>query len=118
DLFVYGTLMSGHVRWRFLEHFVAEGPEPVTVPGRLFDTGLDFPAARFDLDGMVHGQWFRLMPDRVDDALARLDEVEGAASGYYRRVVVTSDDGRRAWAYEFGGSTDDLIDLDGRWTGA
>ena len=117
-VFVYGTLMVGHVRWPLLAPYVDGELSPATVGGRLFDTGLDFPAARFDLDGTVHGLLASLRPDLVDEALAHLDEVEGSAHGHYHRVVVTTHDGRAAWAYEFGGPVDDFVDLDGRWTGA
>jgi gamma-glutamylcyclotransferase (GGCT)/AIG2-like uncharacterized protein YtfP len=105
--------MVGRVRWPILQPYVLEGPTEATVPGRIFDTGLDFPAARFDLAGTVHGELFR-----VDArALPLLDEVEGAAHGLYRRVVVTTGAGQAAWSYEFGGDVDDFLDLDGRWTG-
>jgi gamma-glutamylcyclotransferase (GGCT)/AIG2-like uncharacterized protein YtfP len=113
-VFVYGTLKAGHCRWPLLEPYVLDGPSPATVPGRVYDTGLDFPAARFDHDGTIHGEVFEVR----EDALPLLDEVEGAAHGLYGRVEVTTDDGRRAWAYEFGGEVDTFVDLDGRWTGA
>ncbi len=120
-LFMYGTLMVGHCRWPILEPFVAAGAAgavPASVPGRLFDTGLDYPAARFDLVGVIHGQVVVLRPDRVAEALRILDEVEGGVKGDYRRVEVRTAAGPTAWSYEFGGDTDGLIDLDGRWTGA
>lgn len=116
-VFVYGTLMVGHCRWHLLEPYVEGELTPATVGGRLFDTGMDFPTARFDLDGTIHGLVGRLRPETVDEALDRIDEVEGAANGFYRRVSVTTDDGQVAWAYEFGGPVDDFVDLDGRWTG-
>ena len=109
--------MTGRVRWPLLEPYVADGPWSTTVPGRLYDTGRDFPAARFDVEGTIHGERFRLDPSTLEAALAHLDEIEGAADGYYRRVVVTTGDGEQAWAYEFGGAVDRFVDLDGRWTG-
>ena len=109
--------MVGHVRWPLLEPYVVGELAPATVRGRLYDTGLDFPAARFDLDGTIHGLLGRLRAGVVDQALAHMDEVEGAANGYYHRVRVTTDDGVEAWAYEFGGPVDGFVDLDGRWTG-
>lgn len=120
-LFVYGTLKVGHCRWPILEPFVhggATGLTEATVPGRLYDTGLDYPAARFDHDGTIRGQVGRLVADRMQEALEVLDEVEGAVVGEYRRVVVVTRDGERAWAYEFGGSAAGLPDLDGVWEGA
>ena len=47
-LFVYGTLRPGDVRWRFLQPFVVDEGWPDTIEGRLFDTGLDYPAAILD----------------------------------------------------------------------
>lgn len=120
-LFVYGTLMVGHCRWPILEPFVeagANGAVAARAPGRLFDTGLDYPAARFDLAGVIHGQRFVLRPTRAIEALRVLDEVEGGVKGDYRRVEVRTEAGPTAWSYEFGGEIDGLIDLDGRWSGA
>ena len=110
--------MVGHVRWPLLEPFVDGGPTPATVAGRLYDTGLDFPAARFDQEGTIEGELFRLRPERRVEALDLLDEVEGSANDYYHRVLVTTIAGEPAWAYEFGGSVDEFTGLDGRWTGA
>lgn len=113
-VFVYGTLKVGHCRWPLLEPHVTDGPEPATVAGRLYDTGMDFPAARFDHDGTIHGELFEVR----SEALELLDEVESTANGYYRRVVVTTHAGDEAWAWAFGGEVDGFVDLDGRWTGA
>jgi gamma-glutamylcyclotransferase (GGCT)/AIG2-like uncharacterized protein YtfP len=106
--------MRGRVRWPLLEPYVLAGPRPAAVAGRLYDTGLDFPAARFDRQGTIHGE----LVDVRAEALPVLDEIEGTAHSLYGRVVVTTDAGEDAWAYEFGGPVDDLVDLDGRWTGA
>jgi gamma-glutamylcyclotransferase (GGCT)/AIG2-like uncharacterized protein YtfP len=119
-LFVYGTLMVGHRRWPILEPFVEDGvggAVPSTVPGRLFDTGLDYPAARFELPGVIQGQIFVLRPQRAVEALDVLDHVEGGVEGDYHRVEVLTDAGLTAWSYQFGGEVDGLVDLDGRWTG-
>lgn len=119
-LFVYGTLMVGHCRWPILEPFVeagASGAVPDRVSGRLFDTGRDYPAARFDLVGVIRGQSFVLRPSRMAEALRVLDGVEGGVEGDYRRVEVRTAAGLAAWSYEFGGETDGLVDLGGRWTG-
>ena len=119
-LFVYGTLMVGHCRWPILEPFVeagADGAVRSRVPGRLFDTGLDYPAARFDLDGLIHGQTFVLRPRRAAEALRVLDDVEGGVEGAYHRVEVRTDANLTAWSYQFGGTIEGLVDLDGRWTG-
>ena len=92
-LFVYGTLLPGQARWHFLEPFVEPKAHPDSISAQLFDT--------------------------VDDALRMLDDVEGAVRGLYRRVAVTTQQGRRAWVYEYGADPADNIDLieipDGDW---
>ena len=75
------------------------------VAGTLFDTGAGYPAAVFEGEhpGVIRGRVFELVGERLDDALATLDEVEGAVDGLYHRVVCTSADGRPVWAYQYGG---------------
>jgi gamma-glutamylcyclotransferase (GGCT)/AIG2-like uncharacterized protein YtfP len=99
-LFVYGTLRPGEVRWQHLAPFVVGEGVDTTVAGDVFDTGLDYPAARFGGDRRIKGRVYELT--RIDDALAHLDEVEGAVRGLYHRVTVETTSGHRAWAYECG----------------
>lgn len=107
-LFVYGTLQPGESRWHHLAPFVApsvahsvdtDGIDDA-VSGALFDTGVGYPAARFDREGRIVGRVYELID--VVGAMVHLDEVEGAVRGLYRRVVVHTDGGVRAWAYECG----------------
>jgi len=100
-LFVYGTLRPGEVRWHHLEEFVVGDGVDATVPGDVYDTGLDYPAAMFGGESVIRGRVYELRPDRIDDALEHLDRVEGAVRGLYRRVEVTTSAGT-AWAYECG----------------
>ena len=105
-LFVYGTLRPGEVRWRHLEPFVVGVGLPDAVRGHLFDTGLGYPAAilsgdDYGDDEHVRGQTFELQSRSIDAALERLDEVEGAVRGLYRRIEVLTERGARAWAYEY-----------------
>jgi gamma-glutamylcyclotransferase (GGCT)/AIG2-like uncharacterized protein YtfP len=102
-IFVYGTLLPGQSRWQFLRPCVVDEGQPATVEGVLFDTGLGYPAAVFAGDGRVHGRLFELVAERVDESLAALDLVEHTADEYYRRVVVHTDAGQSAWAYEYTG---------------
>jgi gamma-glutamylcyclotransferase (GGCT)/AIG2-like uncharacterized protein YtfP len=99
-LFVYGTLRPGEVRWQHLAPFVVGEGVDTTVAGDVFDTGLDYPAARFGGVGRINGRVYELT--RLDDALTHLDEVEGAVRGLYRRVTVETASGHLAWAYECG----------------
>jgi gamma-glutamylcyclotransferase (GGCT)/AIG2-like uncharacterized protein YtfP len=101
-LFVYGTLRPGDVRWSFLEPFAADTGIDDIVPGDLFDTGLDYPAATFGGHGTITGRTYELRADRLDEALEVLDEEEDTVLGLYRRVTVTTRRGITAWAYEYG----------------
>lgn len=104
SLFVYGTLRCGDVRWSFLEPYVHDHGIDDTVAGTLFDTGLGYPAAVFDplAPSSIVGRTYLLVADRLDVALTVLDEEEDTVLGLYRRVLVTTAAGRRAWAYEYG----------------
>jgi gamma-glutamylcyclotransferase (GGCT)/AIG2-like uncharacterized protein YtfP len=104
SLFVYGTLRRGDVRWSFLEPYVHDDGVDDTVAGALFDTGLGYPAAVFDplATTTIIGRTYRLVEDRLDVALAVLDEEEDTVLGLYRRVAVTTGSGRDAWAYAYG----------------
>jgi len=100
-LFVYGTLRPGQQRWPFLEPFVVDGGEDLSVAGALYDTGHGYPAAKFDRDGTILGRVYSLRIDRLDECLELLDEVEGAVQDLFRRVSITTSTGVEAWAYEY-----------------
>jgi gamma-glutamylcyclotransferase (GGCT)/AIG2-like uncharacterized protein YtfP len=99
-LFVYGTLQPGRLRWPFLEPFVV-GHGPATVPGRLYDSGFGWPVATFDAiePALVPGTLVDLDPERADEALAVMDDVEATATDLLARVAVTTVDGDAAWTY-------------------
>ncbi|MEQ1874107.1 MAG: gamma-glutamylcyclotransferase [Ilumatobacteraceae bacterium] len=102
-LFVYGTLQPGESRWHELAAFVNGEGVRTTVPGMVYDTGLDYPAARFSPDtaaDVIRGRVYEFDDSRRDAALSRLDAVEGAERGLYQRVVVRTAAGPLAWAYE------------------
>ena len=109
-LFVYGTLRQGDVRWKFLEPFVVDAGTDDAVSGELFDTGLGYPAARFDGapdDRMrVRGRTYELIEASVGQALHDLDIVEGAVRGLYQRIRVQTENGYDAWVYQFGADPD------------
>ncbi|MCX6519243.1 MAG: gamma-glutamylcyclotransferase [Actinobacteria bacterium] len=105
-LFAYGTLLPGDVRWHFLQRFVTDEGLVDRADGRLFDTGEGYPAAVFGAGipaSVIHGRVFTLLAELVDEALATLDDVEGAVAGDYRRVEIVTHEGRSAWAYAYGG---------------
>lgn len=102
-LFVYGTLRPGDVRWALLSPFVEGEGVPDRVRGRLYDTGLGYPAAVFGgADHLIVGRTFTLWADRRERALASLDAEEGTVAGLFRRVAVTTERGVDVWAYAYG----------------
>lgn len=111
-LFAYGTLLPGEVRWPILAPYVVDEGVADTTGGRLFDTGVGYPAARFDGGATIHGRVFTFRADRYEEALEALDEVEGAVEGAYRRLEITTASSVRAWAYEYGGGLE-LVEIPG-----
>jgi gamma-glutamylcyclotransferase (GGCT)/AIG2-like uncharacterized protein YtfP len=117
-LFVYGTLQPGHLRWPFLEPF-AIGHRPADVLGALFDSGFGWPVATFRPDGggadAVPGTLVDLDPERADEALAVMDDVEATATDVFTRIAVTTVDGRVAWAYHCAAPEPGMARI-ARWT--
>lgn len=101
-LFVYGTLRPGDVRWPLLQRYVDDEGVDDTTTGRLFDTGLEYPAAVFGEGDRIHGRTYRLNAELLVEALAVLDEEEDTVDGVYRRVRVVTAGGIDAWAYAYG----------------
>jgi gamma-glutamylcyclotransferase (GGCT)/AIG2-like uncharacterized protein YtfP len=115
-LFVYGTTMPGHLRYPRIEDFVAETSR-ARVPGRLYDSGNGYPAAKFgggSSQGSIEGYLLRLRPERAAEARRAFTELEG---GLFEPVPVTTDGGVSATAYEWIGPVDGLTRLDGMWNG-
>jgi gamma-glutamylcyclotransferase (GGCT)/AIG2-like uncharacterized protein YtfP len=101
-VFVYGTLQPGDVRWPILAAYTDDAGVADSVVGEVFDTGLDYPAARFGGGGTIAGRTYRLRSETIDEALRSLDDEESSVPGRYRRVAVTTGRGVEAWAYEYG----------------
>lgn len=118
-LFVYGTLLPGDVRFHLLQPFVVDDGWADSIPGRLFDTGEDYPAAlldhRAEPGGTIRGRTFALLETSAIRALEVLDDVEGVVAGAYRRVAVTTASGVRSWVYEYGGGLDLTVIESGDW---
>lgn len=115
-LFVYGTLMPGHLRWGVLEPH-ATGWRPAAVEGHLYDTGQGWPAAVFvPGDDLVRGWAVDLRAEVAQVVLAHLDEVEGVDEGLFRRVEVALLGGEAAIAYELGTEPAALLRI-GVWDG-
>lgn len=112
-LFVYGTLMPGHLRWPLVAAH-ATAWEPAEVRGSLWDTGSGWPAAVLrpgDDDGhtvevgFVPGWRIDLRPTAARSVVRTLDAVEGVSDPPARhdrfvRVQVTPVGGAATvWAY-------------------
>lgn len=96
-IFVYGTLKKG---FRNHDRFCgnAISIEPVTVNGRLYDTGWGFPAMQLsdNPDDIVHGEIITL----PEADLPAIDRLEGVPRLYQRiEVMVMSETGTESAAY-------------------
>lgn len=111
-LFVYGTLLPGEARWRFLRPFAISWA-PARAQGRLWDTGRGYPAAVFGEEGFIPGALVRLAPGTGAEALRLLDALEGEGTLYDRVVVRTS--AGDAIAYEWLGPTQGFRLLPDGW---
>lgn len=119
-LFVYGTLRPGESRWHHLAPYVVDDGVVDAATGHLFDTGQGYPAALFGqrTEGpapVIRGHTFALLEQSLAQALDHLDAVEGAVRGLYRRIVVSTAAGVRAYAYEYGGGLDLAPIASGDW---
>lgn len=117
ELFVYGTLLRGDVRWPLLEQFVTGEGHPDEVTGLLYDTGLDYPAAIFDESStsLIYGRRYTLRLESIDEALRKLDVEEDTVDGLYTRVEVTTRSGAPCWAYAYGTGLDLTPIPSGNW---
>ena len=115
-LFVYGTLRPGDVRWHFLEPWVVDAGRDDSVRGRLFDTGLGYPAAMFGDGGIILGRTYELARATLGRALRTIDDEESSVAGGYHRVLVDTRTGVSAWAYAYGGGLELAAIPGGDWT--
>ena len=97
--FVYGTLKPEGLYWPHVAALVAYW-EPGQVQGKLYDTGLGYPAAIFGEDGTIDGILLFVIDAKVAQITAIMDEIEEEGRAY-RRVEVATLDGQEAVAYEW-----------------
>jgi gamma-glutamylcyclotransferase (GGCT)/AIG2-like uncharacterized protein YtfP len=109
DLFVYGTLLPGHLRWPMIRQAVVAVVD-AEVRGVLYDTGSGYPAARFapGATTVVTGAVLTL----AAGALEVIDRIEGPG---YRRVRVTTTAGGAAVSYEWIGPLEGLVAMARPW---
>lgn len=110
--FVYGTTMPGHLRYQYIEEFIAAAT-PDRVTGRLYDTGAGYPAAVFGGGiEMIEGYRLEIRPGREAEARRVFTSME---SGLFDPVTIRTEAGYEATAYEWVDSVEGLEELDGRW---
>ncbi|MCA1833773.1 MAG: gamma-glutamylcyclotransferase [Actinomycetota bacterium] len=98
-VFVYGTLLPGQWYWSRINRWVDRW-EPAEVHGKLYDTGLGYPAAAFGPEGRIYGVLVHFRPGTHEAARDVIDEIEGEGTEY-RRVEVETISGTKAAAYEW-----------------
>ena len=104
EIFVYGTLMPGQLRWPALQP-VASRVRPDTVPGRLYRTPYGWPAADFrPSSANVPGAVVTIHRDKTAVALSTLDAIEGVDSGLFTRRGVLTCQGSLCWSYQWAGN--------------
>lgn len=106
-LFVYGTLLQGEPRSRYLED--CKLIQSMEIPGELYDTGRGYPAGLFDKDSeeTVRGELYAICED-VDKKLKELDEIEGTETGLYKRKKLRHKN-HSFYIYEAGESLRDCL---------
>jgi periplasmic divalent cation tolerance protein len=115
-VFVYGTLRPGswnHDRW--LAPWLAAPCRPASLRGHALHhhDGLPYLVPDTSVrDDVVVGDVADVDPDRYDDAMAALDELEGVDIGHLVRVEVELVGGEPAWAYVAGPLVADALGPD------
>ncbi len=107
-IFVYGSAMPGQWGYDVIDRFV-ESSTRDEVDGSLYDSGLGYPMAKFDLGGSIPGFLITLDEATLDDAMRALTQFE---SGLFHPVEVRTRSGATALAYEWIGSTEGYPRID------
>ena len=118
-LFVYGTLMSGEVRYEELTPYI-ESKEDANMRGILYDLR-SYPGVKVG-EGIVHGELIKM--NDVESCLNDMDLIEGF-NGYetnnslYERTIVpihTNNGVHWAWTYVYSGHVEENNRIEnGRW---
>jgi len=112
-VFVYGSSMPGESRYDEIKEYVESSARAV-VDGLLYDTGLGYPAAKFEPGGQIPGFLLTLDPATAD---AFMREQTALESGLFAPVTVQTHSGVAATAWEWIGATDGLPPIDA-WDGS
>jgi gamma-glutamylcyclotransferase (GGCT)/AIG2-like uncharacterized protein YtfP len=98
-VFVYGTLLQGELRSRFLSD--CKLLKILEIPGTLYDTKRGYPAALFERRSRstVSGELYIM--GNPDKKIAELDAVEDVDSGLFKKVILKHK-GEEFISYEAG----------------
>lgn len=104
NVFVYGTLRTGHGNHRLVESFV-KASKPGTIQGDLFCTAYGLPIVTPGA-GTVHGEWLQFDDQHVRPVLKILDDLEGfrlysLGTSSYWRVPVQDQKRKRTHGYMY-----------------
>ena len=100
DVFVYGTLKPGQVRWPLLKQYAPAYVARCEYPGYLYDCGA-YPAAVFTPDATdthIVGYSVTFLAHQQEEILATLDKVEGVSYGLFVQKEIDVS----VYAYEIG----------------
>ncbi|MDQ0576768.1 septum formation family protein [Agromyces albus] len=112
-VFTYGSSMPGESRYGEIKEYVESSTRAV-VEGLLYDSGLGYPAAKFEPGGEIPGFVLTLDPDTAD---AFMREQTALESGLFAPVTVQTQSGVSATAWEWIGATDGMPRIDA-WDGS
>ena len=92
-VFAYGTLRKGFGNHYIVEPFV-ESIQPGTIRGTMYHAGY-FPYVIQRGEGRVIGEWLSIRPDKEEEALSRMDIMEGYYGegewNHYERIWVRDE---------------------------
>ncbi len=109
QLFVYGSSKPGQSRYGAIAHYVKDS-YPDSVTGYLYDSNLDYPAAKFGPGEVIVGTVLIIHEESVEDFFTEMTRLE---SGLFAlRQVRTIESKLLVRAFEWIGPTDDLERID------
>ena len=109
ELFVYGSTKPGQARYDYIAHYVKDS-YPDSVAGFLYDSNLDYPAAKFGAGEPIAGAVLIIHEESVEEFFAEMTQME---SGLFAlKQVRTIQEKRLVRAFEWIGPTDDLTRID------
>jgi len=102
-LFVYGTLLQGEPRSKFIND--CNLLSALEVPGDLYSTEMGYPVALFKPyhESTITGELYDIPSDNMKERIKGFDELEGTDSGLFIRKELKYN-GHHFYAYEAGKS--------------